>query len=737
MIGLTIRLIMGGGREALVRLVVTAVGVALGVALLLFAAVAFPALHSHDVRGGWRNTSAHNIQPAQNEAATDSLLWRTGTDNFDTSEIIRVDLSAEGPRSPVPPGLSRLPGPGEYAVSPALARLIASTPPDMLADRYPGHSVETIGTAALVGPDQLMVIVGHTPATMRAFTGVDEVRSIEAAPIQHGYNEFLRVMLAIGILGLILPVIVFVSTATRLAAARREQRLAALRLVGVTPRQTSALAAFEAGLAACAGTVLGFVAFAAGRPYAARIPFDGNSFFPTDLHLSALMAILIALGVPGLAAIAAELSLRRVRVSPLGVARQAPRPHPRWRRLILLAVGLIGFAIALPIVVANNGGTSSLSVMSVAFVVVVAGIVVAGPWLTLAVGSLMLRYSRGFFALLAGRRLQDDPAAGFRSISGLILAVFVASLICGVLPSAMGPGHKTTPVPPGAMLAYFGGRQVTGLDPQPAANLLRRLTATFGVNHVAAFRRAPEGSTLAPSDQGEAPVPVVMDCADLNITELASCPNTSGIVALDIHLLGVAGNPFLTLTRPVADTELGTLPLAGLVVRTTGDVASLERVRTAIFAAIGQREASVESTADENSRLNHRLIQLQRLVTIALLLTLLIAGCSLAVSVAGGLIERRRPFALLRLAGAHPADLRRVVLAETTAPLLTVAVISAGLGLALAAIVLKAMNTAWKPPDPTYWAGLAGGLVLALAISAATALPLLGRITSLETARSE
>jgi hypothetical protein len=41
----------------------------------------------------------------------------------------------------------------------------------------------------------------------------------------------------------------------------------------------------------------------------------------------------------------------------------------------------------------------------------------------------------------------------------------------------------------------------------------------------------------------------------------------------------------------------------------------------------------------------------ERLAFIAVALTLLVAGCSLAVAVGGGLVERKRPFSLLRLSG--------------------------------------------------------------------------------------
>jgi hypothetical protein len=233
MIRLAARVSLAGGAEAIIRLVATALGLALGVGLLLYAA-AFPALQAHDVRAGWYATSAHNRHPAQDEATTDPLLWRLTTDRFGDRDLIRVDVAAEGPRAPLPPGLARLPGPGQLAVSPALARLLRTTDPALLGNRFAGQVVETIGPAALVGGNDLVVVAGHTPAELRGQGGATEVRSIEAAPRRHSITSFMRIILVVGGVGLIVPVVVFVATATRLAAARREQRLAALRLVGAT-----------------------------------------------------------------------------------------------------------------------------------------------------------------------------------------------------------------------------------------------------------------------------------------------------------------------------------------------------------------------------------------------------------------------------------------------------------------------------------------------------------------------
>ncbi len=46
--------------------------------------------------------------------------------------IERLDVSALGRGAPVPPGVSRLPGPGQYCASPALAALLRTVPADEL-----------------------------------------------------------------------------------------------------------------------------------------------------------------------------------------------------------------------------------------------------------------------------------------------------------------------------------------------------------------------------------------------------------------------------------------------------------------------------------------------------------------------------------------------------------------------------------------------------------------------------
>ena len=120
-----------------------------------------------------------------------------------------------------------------------------------------------------------------------------------------------------------------------------------------------------------------------------------------------------------------------------------------------------------------------------------------------------------------------------------------------------------------------------------------------------------------------------------------------------------------------------------------------------------------------------------------ILVSLVIAGCSLAVSVTTGVNERKRPFSLLRLTGVPVRVLRRVVALETAVPLLLVAVISAGMGFLAADLFLRSqLSESLQPPGLDYYVIVGVGLVACLGIIAAT-LPLIERITGPEIARNE
>ena len=200
-----------------------------------------------------------------------------------------------------------------------------------------------------------------------------------------------------------------------------------MRLVGATRTQVSVLAAVESTAAALLGVAAGFAVFFGLRIPVAGIPFVGQPFFPGELTLSLSDVIVVAIGVPIFAAVAARLALRRVNISPLGVTRRVtPKPPGAWRVVpLLLGLAELGFWEA-------RGHPASIQGQIQAFVtsfaLIIIGLFIAGPWLTMAAARRMARWTSRPGTLIAARRIGDDPRAAFRSVSGLVLALLVTTV---------------------------------------------------------------------------------------------------------------------------------------------------------------------------------------------------------------------------------------------------------------------------------------------------------------------
>ena len=129
----------------------------------------------------------------------------------------------------------------------------------------------------------------------------------------------------------------------------------------------------------------------------------------------------------------------------------------------------------------------------------------------------------------------------------------------------------------------------------------------------------------------------------------------------------------------------------------------------------------------------------QKLFDLAVTLTVVVAGLSLVVSIGGGLVDRKRPFTLLRVGGTPLGTLSRVVLLEAVLPLAAAVVAAAGIayGMAVFAVLrLVPVGTPVPGLNGTYWATMGAGIAIALAAICAT-LPLLGRLTTPSSIRFE
>jgi hypothetical protein len=431
---------------------------------------------------------------------------------------------------------------------------------------------------------------------------------------------------------------------------------------------------------------------------------------------------------------------------------------------LLVAGGLAGLVY----VQATMTGASDVAVataVAAAFVVMIAGIVASGAWFTLLIGRILARTGRHAPSLLAARRLQDNPAGGFRAIGGLILAVFVGTcfssfaasvladtsgvtddgLRTGVVAAALRPEPELQESPPSEPL----DNQAAPAMPAPApaaANwpvleadeqtlLLTDLEAITGVERVTTAHALPDHllTRLIRSQAGLIGLEAaVMACADVAAVGLPACEGTTAVNTggSNIQATGV------DVSDAVPTEVLASLPVVGYVVTTDATTSAIEQVKTRLERAIPAGEALTQADVDAKNQSTARTTQ--RISNLALAVTLVIAGSSLAVSVAGSILDRRRPFGLLRLAGTRLSDLRRVVLTEAAAPLLAVAVVTAGLGLTVTALTLASDPTGptFHLPGTAYWVALLGGLAAALVVVAAT-LPLLNRLTTPDTVRFE
>ena len=176
--------------------------------------------------------------------------------------------------------------------------------------------------------------------------------------------------------------------------------------------------------------MVGFGLFYALRPAIATIPFSGERFFTSDLSLSPANVLLVAIGIPAAAALTARIALRRVNVSPLGVTRRVtPRP-PRARRLIPLLAGIawLGYLAYFSDIADSRNSTNQAYAYLLGVFLIMIGLIVAGPWLTMVGSRLTARHAKRPTGLIAARRLGDNPHTAFRAISGVVLAVFLGQL---------------------------------------------------------------------------------------------------------------------------------------------------------------------------------------------------------------------------------------------------------------------------------------------------------------------
>lgn len=231
-----------------------------------------------------------------------------------------------------------------------------------------------------------------------------------------------RLITALALALLVVPVMAFVHQVSRLATATRERRLAALRLAGATPREVRLLGAYESGWRTLLGGVFGIALYLAANLTLAWSLEGAVPLVPPARILAILAAVTLAGTLSGL------MAGRHVVTSPLGVVRRTPPAGPRPLDLALVAAGA-GMLVA---GLAGKGGFpggpyAAVLSMTAGVVLLLFGLVLGAAWLIRATARWVGDRTGAAETLLAARMVEADPRGWARALSVVGLTVFFGS----------------------------------------------------------------------------------------------------------------------------------------------------------------------------------------------------------------------------------------------------------------------------------------------------------------------
>ncbi|MBI0295493.1 ABC transporter permease [Streptomyces sp. PRKS01-29] len=774
------RFAVTGGRESWARTIMTAVGVGLGVALLLLASSVPTAYALRGERSDARAALGFQEDP---KPGPDTIRLGQASTTYRDQDIDGLVMAPDGDSPPKPPGISHIPGPGQMWVSPALKKLLDSDDGELLRERFPYRTIGTISHDGLSGPSDLRYYAGLSHKTFDR--GIADYRidrwGTKNAGKPNPLDPALLLLIIVGCVVLLLPVVIFIATAARFGGERRDRRLAALRLVGADTHMTRRIAAGESLFGSLLGLAVGTALFLLGREIIGGVEVWGVSFFSSDIVPSTPLALAVAVAVPASAVIVTLVALRGIAIEPLGVVRNAaPKRRRLWWRLLL---PLLGLALLLPLAggfgSGSAGGDRKAYQAAAGAVLLLIGVTALLPWVVEAV---VERFGgRGSVPWqLATRRLQLSSGTASRAVSGITVAVAGAIAIQMLFATVQDQNTERTGQDPHRAQLMAN---VPVADGAQARDAFARYRATKGVrdvlgvteDYVSDVHRDKDDPSTYPEESL-----TVADCTSLReVIRITSCEN-GDVFLVDSPSYYGEGAGF---AKPGAQVNLSfddegepdlsrkklwTIPASATKVKPRQDPTGGER--TGIFATPGafdvadlpdpravamirldtsvpdateyvRNASAVLSPTMDVMRLSstsqsEEFTVIRKALFIGATATLLLIGASMIVTTLEQLRERKRLLSVLVAFGTRRTTLSWSVLWQTAIPVVLGLALSIAGGLALGVMLLKMVGQ----PLAVDWTGLAtmtgvgGGVILLVTL---VSLPPLWRMMRPEGLRTE
>jgi len=219
----------------------------------------------------------------------------------------------------------------------------------VLQARYPGRVVALVSADGLIGPGSLSVFRGAPVTELAArdnplTLGFDSPLGEHALPIP----SEVKAGVPFTLIAFLAPLLALFSVVTTMGSARRNRRVAALRLLGLTSRQVRATFVGEAVITTAAAFLIALTLVITLRQVLAPLVPVSGGVWPQDVTLPLFPVAVAGLVLPALAGLTTWFALARSSAHPLEFAREAPGHSVRRRRLLVLGFGALLMLAAEP-----------------------------------------------------------------------------------------------------------------------------------------------------------------------------------------------------------------------------------------------------------------------------------------------------------------------------------------------------------------------------------------------------
>lgn len=714
-------LLKKSGKQGKLKFIVTLAAAILGT-LILLAVVSFAHAFNASVdRSTWQTALANNgtstgadrnISDLTAPNAVVSVQPQFPTISFLNKSIASFTMHFTGGTLPNNSPLDHYPNNHEYYVSPALDALLKQYPDNVLRNRFPGKQVGIIPQRALASPDDLMIVSGidstalakaETYESMNAVRVTDFSVSAYGEQYQRNNKIALYAVIGIGTIGLVFPILILITTATKLGARERETRYAALRLIGATRQQLRRFTFIDSLSASLAGVTVGILLYWPLRFAMLEVEVSGHRFYPSDMVIPPLAFLGIIAFIAILVWVAGLLALRGVIASPLGVARrQKTVKEPRLWNVFPLIACIAGYAYLGTLTkqqASDQLGDNYPLYFVGLFFMTILSLLLSGSWIVKVYGQIIGRFNRKASGVLIARRISFQARSIFLGIAGVAIAFYVGAFFITSLATLKNLANISTPlltkmVPDNAIVS----------DGQHNPELNNRLEQA--IREIGGYDAMP----IIAYDSGDPSGAKVMSCKDVERLIHRSC--AVGTQYITIPAMGSTDE--LQLDHGV-DAPIQTGAIRGLETRiylpttaTQGTPLLAEHILTRAQAvAVDTNFVTIVNSTYRTGTLEGVLRNLKELLYAGIVITVIIASLNLVTATVAGVFDRRGSFFTLRLGGAEMPFLKNIVLGESMLPLVFMSLFSIMAGCLTSYVFLQLvavkLSKAFVLPETYFW----------------------------------